>query len=147
MLGLRLAATGLAAVLSFVLIERPIRRANWRPRPTLIGSLIATMAVAVAAVVVPVTIADDYWRAAPDDIAALAATASTIPPPSINTVEVVDAVESTVATPTASAVAGAGRFGALGGCSARWRAVGDGDHDDAGCHSTVGWRRPGLCAC
>lgn len=109
LLGLRLAATGVVAVLSFFLIERPIRHANWRPRPTLIGSLVATMAVAVAAVAVPVTIANDYWRAAPDEIAALAATASTIPPPSINTVETVDTadtVESTLATPTtASAIA------------------------------------------
>ena len=80
LLGLRLAATGLVAVLSYVLIERPIRRADWRPRPTLVGAVLATSAVAVAALVVPVTIADDYWRAAPDDIAALAATASTIPP-------------------------------------------------------------------
>ncbi len=73
LLGLRLALTLLAATLSFVLIERPIRRADWRPRPTLAGAAVATMAVALAAILVPVTIADDYWRAAPDDIAALVA--------------------------------------------------------------------------
>ena len=43
LLGLRLAVTGLAATLSFVLIERPIRRADWRPRPTLAGALVATV--------------------------------------------------------------------------------------------------------
>ena len=79
LLGLRVALTLLAATLSFVLIERPIRRADWRPRPTLAGAVVATMAVALAAILVPVTIADDYWRAAPDDIAALVARVSTIP--------------------------------------------------------------------
>ena len=84
LLGLRLAVTGLIATASYLLIERPIRAADWRPRPTLAGSLVATAAVAVVAIAVPVTIATDYWRAAPGDIAALAATASRATPPSIS---------------------------------------------------------------
>ena len=82
------------------LIERPIRRADWRPRPTLAGAAVATMAVALAAILVPVTIADDYWRAAPDDIAALVARVSTTqpaaptPPP--------ETVESTIAARSAA---------------------------------------------
>jgi peptidoglycan/LPS O-acetylase OafA/YrhL len=92
LLGLRLAATGIVATLSYTLIERPIRRADWRPRPTLAGAVLATSAVAVTALVVPITIADDYWRAAPVDIAALAAAADATPSSIANG----SAVESTV---------------------------------------------------
>ncbi len=91
LLGLRLAATGVAAALSYVLIERPIRSADWRPRPTLAGALLATSAVAVTALVVPITIADDYWRAGPDDIAALAAGAAPAPIADASAVAVVPA--------------------------------------------------------
>ena len=135
LLGLRLAATGLVAILSFVLIERPIRRADWRPRPTLVGSLVATAAVAVAAVAVPVTIADDYWRAAPDEIAALAATASTIPPV---VADVVDHHCRDGRIGGRHAIGrdgrrGTGRVGGCGGFGARWGTRDDGHHD-AGCH-------------
>jgi peptidoglycan/LPS O-acetylase OafA/YrhL len=82
LLALRLTATGVAATVSYVLIERPIRGADWGPRPTLAGALAVTSAIALGAVVVPTTIAGDYWRARPDDIAALVATASTVPSPS-----------------------------------------------------------------
>ncbi|HEX4981337.1 MAG TPA: acyltransferase family protein [Ilumatobacteraceae bacterium] len=80
LLGLRLAVTGIVAATSYVLIERPIRSADWRPRPTLAGAVFATAAIVAVSVVVPVTIATDYWRAAPGDIAALAATASRATP-------------------------------------------------------------------
>ncbi|MGH9132662.1 MAG: acyltransferase family protein, partial [Ilumatobacteraceae bacterium] len=76
LLALRVAATGVAATLSYVLIERPIRRSQWRPVPTLAGALAVTSAVAVTAAVLPVAIADDYWRVEPGDLAAMAATTS-----------------------------------------------------------------------
>jgi hypothetical protein len=100
LLGLRLAVTGVVATTSYVLIERPIRGADWRPRPTLAGGLVATAAVAAVAVVVPVTIATDYWRAAPGDIAALAATASRATPPTIG-----PSIAPTIAPSTISSTA------------------------------------------
>jgi peptidoglycan/LPS O-acetylase OafA/YrhL len=81
LLALRLAATAVAATVSYVLIERPIRSADWGPRPTLAGALGMTSAIALTAVVVPTTIAGDYWRAGADDIAALVASVSTVSSP------------------------------------------------------------------
>jgi peptidoglycan/LPS O-acetylase OafA/YrhL len=95
LLALRLAATGATATLSYVLIERPIRNAEWRPRPTLAGALFATSAVAATALLVPVTIADDYWRASPDDIAALAAAGGATPTSNVPTAVVGSTVLAT----------------------------------------------------
>jgi len=103
LLALRLVATGAAATVSYVLIERPIRNAEWRPRPTLAGALFATSAVAVTALLVPVTVADDYWQATPDDIAALAAAAPGSTPTSLTRSPTSSAGESTVSSTTPDA--------------------------------------------
>jgi hypothetical protein len=108
LLGLRLVATVLTATLSYMLIERPIRSAEWQPRPTLAGALFATSALAVTALLVPVTIADDYWRAAPDDIAALAATASGVTPPATVASTVVASSTTVGSTAVPAAVPAAG---------------------------------------
>ena len=98
---------GLAATLSYVLIERPIRVADWRPRPPSRAPLVATSAVAVTAIVVPVTIADDYWRAAPEDIAALVGQRRRVPQRRRST-PLAEIVASTTADTTAGR-SGAGR--------------------------------------
>jgi peptidoglycan/LPS O-acetylase OafA/YrhL len=61
--GLRLTVTAAVAVLSFVLVERPVRRATWTPGVTFAGAG-ATLAVAVVTVLAVTPLADDgYWRA------------------------------------------------------------------------------------
>lgn len=62
LLGVRLAVTIAITVTSFVLVEQPVRRARWKPAPTLVASGGAVAAVVVAALVVPSAVDTEYWR-------------------------------------------------------------------------------------
>ena len=73
LVALRLAVTLGVSVLSYVLLEQPIRRTRRREfGPTLVWSGVATASVAVAAVVVVPAALGDYWNV-DDDVAAAAA--------------------------------------------------------------------------
>lgn len=53
LLGIRLALTLVAAVASYRLIERPVRRARWSPRPTLVAGAALTVMVLALSLFVP----------------------------------------------------------------------------------------------
>ena len=103
LLGLRLAATGIAATLSYVLIERPIRNADWRAAPDPCRCAPRHLGRGRDRLVVPITIADDYWRAEPDDIAALRA-ASIVHDRRRSQPTAVDSGEAAITTATATTI-------------------------------------------
>ena len=98
----------------------------------------------MTAVLVPVTIADDYWRAAPDDIAALAATASGAAPSTVPSIGSPPTVDSTIVSRPVSTVVASAHDGEP-------VAIDPGGDDPPGDDRAVGrgdaGAAPGRCAC
>jgi peptidoglycan/LPS O-acetylase OafA/YrhL len=112
LLVLRLVVTALIAVVSFVVVEQPVRQAAWAPGPTLAGAFGGTVVLILAvAVVVPVS-SPEYWHVAsasvvtaapPPADAAAPLVAAIGPRPTIEPVGVSRETGSIVPSPSSSA--------------------------------------------
>ena len=76
----RLVATFVAAPISYLLIERPVRRATWAPRRTLVLGAVVTLAVALGALALPSTTLSLATGDA-NDAAAITPADGPLPPP------------------------------------------------------------------
>ncbi|MGI8755296.1 MAG: acyltransferase family protein, partial [Acidimicrobiales bacterium] len=75
----RLVATALVAVVSYLVVERPVRRARWRPSRTLVPALAVSLGVVALAVLLPSTDGPAI-ATGPADPAVAIQTGVTVPP-------------------------------------------------------------------